>query len=339
MGDRKQIGVYVVKKERFIRAAGLHGQAQKAYFYGPDNEIEDHLAKLEGLFAWFLNEIIRSQSLPPRHTDAHLSLLSFVVSMDRRNLSTVNSIRESMLQVQKMMDDFSAEEKASVDITITHDQAMRLSMLGIKEGVRVMWDLNYKLIRNTTSTPFITSDHPVVLYNQYMEQKGSYVGNGGIGTVGLQLFIPLTPSLMVLIYDSKVYKVGNKKQSIIEISDIKEINVLNTLQVLNCSGAVYFNRNISEEYLKKICLLSKGYNRGDKIAPSQNIKRRADGGWSQLLAVRNIGLRIRLELSFIKFLSFAKAFKLDLTRPYLRDHAAAVREMDRGPKFTPDDFK
>ena len=53
-------------------------------------------------------------------------------------------------------------------------------------------DLNFKLLRNKTQKPFITSDFPVVEYNQFMETQDWFeVSYTCCGWIGQQYFFPL----------------------------------------------------------------------------------------------------------------------------------------------------
>ena len=55
----------------------------------------------------------------------------------------------------------------------------------------------------------MTSDNPVVLYNMFLERMG--VDESGMGSRGAFIFMPLSPGLAIVLYDGKVYKIGNKR--------------------------------------------------------------------------------------------------------------------------------
>ena len=85
-------------------------------------------------------------------------------------------------------------------------------------------------IANKTSKPFITSDNPTIKYNSVSENyewlTSSFVSSG------LQIFLPLSPKLVLFFYDPKTYNVKTDIDDIILIEKESEVFQLNLLQVL-----------------------------------------------------------------------------------------------------------
>src|SRR5690606_17127565 len=118
-------------------------------------------------------------------------------------------------------------------------------------------DLNYKLLINKTEVSFISSDFPVVKYNQFLEKKKWNHGKTGYGNTGLQIFIPLNSKIILMLYDSTVYKVGFKKQPNLDISNKKDIDQLNILQILNSYSTLFFDEKITNHYITSLIEKSK----------------------------------------------------------------------------------
>ncbi|PSB29751.1 hypothetical protein C7B70_17685 [Chlorogloea sp. CCALA 695] len=108
------------------------------------------------------------------------------------------------------------------------------------------FDLHFKLIVNQTRKPFITSDHPVVLYNQFLEDKKSYGSNTGIACKGLEIFIPLSPSHLLIFFDGNVYKIGSKSNFLVVITSETDVENLNLLQCISANENLYFNQEVTE---------------------------------------------------------------------------------------------
>ena len=53
---------------------------------------------------------------------------------------------------------------------------------------------------------FLTSDNPIFKYNQYCEGV-RFSGVTGGGSRGLQIFVPLSPYLHLILYDDRTYRV------------------------------------------------------------------------------------------------------------------------------------
>lgn len=128
-----------------------------------------------------------------------------------------------------------------------------------------MLDLDYKLLINKTNHPFISSDKPCVKYNQYLQQKNNLRSMIGYNTLGIQLFIPLDSELTLLLYDTDIYKVGNRLKSYIEIDNIDDLTTLNILQLKNCINTVYFDDMASESYIRKTVYSTKEFINKPKI--------------------------------------------------------------------------
>ena len=82
-------------------------------------------------------------------------------------------------------------------------------------------DLKCKFLINKTRIPFITSDNPAVIYNQFLERmkQESYA----LGSRGLQIYFPLTPKVAVIYYDSECYKIGCKKRNYVDITQPSDV--------------------------------------------------------------------------------------------------------------------
>lgn len=66
----------------------------------------------------------------------------------------------------------------------------------------VLLKMKWILVSNQTNIPFWTSDNPIVRYNPH---KSKLVGNLGLGSPGIQLDIPISPTLAIIICDPFEY--------------------------------------------------------------------------------------------------------------------------------------
>lgn len=80
-----------------------------------------------------------------------------------------------------------------------------------------------------------------------MAQLPPFGSNTGVASKGLQIFVPLDPEKMVLLYDSDVYSVGTtNKKAVVEITTPTDIYGLNTLQMCSADENIYFrNKDIN----------------------------------------------------------------------------------------------
>ncbi len=128
-------------------------------------------------------------------------------------------------------------------ITLTNEYAKKLTLGAHWQMLPICMDLKSKILINETPVSFITSDNPVCLYNPFME-KMNYPLNG-LGARGAIIYFPLSPKLALLIYDDKVYKVGNRKQSYVELHSVNDIRELNKLSIVNSNLVVYYQPSLT----------------------------------------------------------------------------------------------
>lgn len=102
-----------------------------------------------------------------------------------------------------------------------------------------------KLLSPPKGECFVTSDNPAILLNQFAAEKKSVRDYIGFAQTGFQLVLPLGPSLCAFLYDPFVYKVGNRKDELVEIS-AGDVEVLNSLQVQSAERCLYAHR-VEEE--------------------------------------------------------------------------------------------
>ena len=99
-------------------------------------------------------------------------------------------------------------------------------------------DLDFTLIVNDADLEFVTSDNPVVMYNQLYSSNAT-----GISSKGLQIFFPISPRCAVYFYDSSTYKVRQDNNcSTITIHN-RDIAELNALQYCAATNNLYFNND------------------------------------------------------------------------------------------------
>ena len=167
-----------------------------------------------------------------------------------------------------------------------------------------------KLILNKTTIPFIFSDNPIVLYNQFLELKG-YV-ELGFASVGIEFFIPLSPRAYLILYDSKIYDVGKCYSNIINITNNTDIYQLNKLQFLSSNNNLYFNNDCDQKYITNLILKNKQYRRTHKI----NIKKfySLHGDCDMLFRLQNEPIICDLKLSFIRFTKKSKNYKYETNK-------------------------
>lgn len=309
---KRTVGIFNINKEIFIPNGSIKNQACSTYFYGKDRKIEENLSIIEENCAAIISKILKTKNLPTYGSEEHLLLLIFVISLSSRTEYAADSVDESFDKMYKIIFKNDPRFKDVLgDIRIGIQNAGAYSLGIALQAVPVAFDLEFELLFNKTNTPFITSDNPVIKYNQFLEYKKAYGGITGFGVKGIQLMLPLNPYFYIIFYDQGVYKIGNRKQRFVEINNIRDINSLNLLQFINASENLYFNNNVNKIYLDSLSKQGKKFRREKKVNVNEYISnKKFDDKRSSLIVSHIEDIKINLSLSFISLLKKAKKYVL-----------------------------
>jgi hypothetical protein len=326
--NKKQIGVLNLYNSLFIQRAKLKTQGSKNFFYGYDGIIEDKLANVEGLLSQAINEIVDKKQVPKKNSERHLELLSFVTLTDLRNPIKVEGFKNQMKEMKKNL--LELDPQVDVDKFVpspTHEEIIQLLLSNSVEMINYISDLDFKLLINNSDKPFISSDFPVVKYNQFLENAKWKLSKSGYGTVGLQIFIPLNSELTIVFFDPGIYKVGDKKKKHLELSNSSDIDAMNTLQFINCFETIFFDEKANEEYIRKIEANSKKFKRANVTHSSLShlIKEGENEdeilkGKHNLMVFGSTDCEMKLQISGIKIHDNGKNYKFNTSAAQLRKH-------------------
>lgn len=298
--EGKLIGLYNHDKNVFVQNAQLKHQAYENFLYGEDDEIENGLAEIENNIAKMFYYWTEEKLLypPPIESNGFKLLKRFILYQTFRTPKSGNDMMESLNQglktvVKEIMPDMWDKVK---DGNFVHENPVLLSLLHSIKYEYLLDYLDCKFIVNLSPLSFITSDSPVILYNQLMENAGNYVGATGLVAKGLQVFYPIHPRLMICLYDANVYDFGNGCINCCSTESVEEVHQLNALQFVNSKAQLFFDDNISEEYIKMLC---NGYD--EYRMTSKAINSIINDGAKKFFFMSSEDARIDLSLDFFKF--------------------------------------
>ena len=133
---------------------------------------------------------------------------------------------------------------------LSHEEPVLLALLYSVDKEHLLNFLTCKFLVNLSDLPFITSDSPVILYNQFRENIGDLNGATAIASKGLQIFYPIHPRLMICFFDEIEYDYGSEDCISTELID--DVHQLNILQHLNSNSQLFFNDFITKDYIDLI---------------------------------------------------------------------------------------
>jgi len=176
-GGRKIIGLFNIPSNKFIgNKARIKHQCAGDWFYGKDLILENALEYVETLTSSILKKIINSSYFPPRFSEEHRVLISFVCLLSARTKyneeATNDSIDGFLKHIMSFANEFTDDKKYTKEVLdkfkIRAKNAIHLSLETAIEITPLLNDLKYVLLLNETSLSFWTSDNPVVFYNQLL---------------------------------------------------------------------------------------------------------------------------------------------------------------------------
>jgi hypothetical protein len=119
-------------------------------------------------------------------------------------------------------------------------------------------DLRIHAIVAPEGHQFISSDHPVCRFNHYCY---GVKGMGVLGALsrGLQMYVPLSPKVGALLFDSDVYKVGKRGTAASSTASPEDVLRLNQLVFLAAHENLYFaDWEMHGRIAANVCAMGKG---------------------------------------------------------------------------------
>lgn len=333
--NQKQIGVFNKNNGYFKQDGKLKTQASKKYFYGKDGLIEDWLSEIESLVAPIFSKIKSKQILPKHFSTNQVDMLFFLILLDMRNPNRKAHFQNSNKLFKEHLLSKGADKNSDIIKQIENHEQEDISFLRMiiksRRLISHCMDLSYKILKNRTDTAFITSDNPLVKYNQFLEKrKWRYGSHNGFGSLGAQWIIPLNHEYLLLFYDTEIYKVGNRKEIVVEINDVNSINQLNVLQFLNSTQNIFFNHRTQKHYLDILAATARKYQKPNEsytevYSPEKDAKKEKE----EMIFFGITDLKTNLSIQKINFHSKSKRMKLDDKIVQLRPKVIQVREYEQ----------
>lgn len=253
----KSVGSYIFSQHKYIPHASIKSVCGRDYLYGEDLRIEKWFQNLESIWAKIINKIISTGKMV-LEADEWTYLWMFFYLSDVRTAYTADTYIDASKQEIKALLLMSSEynnleicDELIEDLPITVNKPNLIYLQNMVKIIDVMSDLSIVLLHNTSNRQFVTSDCPVVKYNQLFIAR-DYIRPYGYGHVGMQCFLPISPKHCLVLYDGVAYECKKETDLVIQINAPDQIVELNKLFVENSRQALYFNNTEHEWVIKRI---------------------------------------------------------------------------------------
>jgi len=261
------------------------------WFYDEDNSIENILSKSESKVARIFSRIIKTKQIDNLSIEERKNLNEFMVLQDVRTPNSrnqfemiyneslkvfINAIRDGKMDESLLPDGMPKQlwndmpppkenfinflqmlkENPNYFMEFNKDSAQRSTNMILRgilpSGIELFSKLKLRLFKNSSTTDFFTSDHPLCRYNHYMMDSLGHITIEGIGynSKGIQFFYPLTPKLCLVFEDAMTYDMFED----VSIVDHEFVDFVNARLIQNSKQWIYSQKNdfkFVDDYLRE----------------------------------------------------------------------------------------
>lgn len=306
--DDRSICLWNIKNEVKVKSANLRNQCYKHYFYGKDLKLEHFLGEIENHTARIFRLIDDHNSLSQLIEEDRSTLMFYILAQHGRTTYSADDLDDGFNKFMQHICMPEVEAKG-IDLskyTIHMNDVAQHSLTMALKTYPLMCDLKCKLLLNETSVEFVTSDNPLVLYNQLLSFRQP-TGNTGLASKGLQVFLPIDSNKTLLFYDNQSYSVGTKNKPIVKITSPKDVYELNTLQMTSAYKNLYYE-NVDFDMIKLFRKASP-FRRQQKSRMSEFSRKGTKNSQEFLIAMSKEDVRTNLKLSFIRITQNSKIWR------------------------------
>ncbi|MBD3211145.1 MAG: DUF4238 domain-containing protein [Candidatus Lokiarchaeota archaeon] len=238
------------KTTGIINQTSIENVSVGNWFYDRDNTIENKLSKVEQRVDKIFLKIIKEERVSNLSVQEKNIVNKFIIWQDYRTPNTrkhlklimeeifkifSNALKDGDLDLSMLPEEFvkdfwdelpppkenfiefleiiKSEPSYLSEFTkkLAKDSTNMVLRDDIPRGFDLFSKLELRIIKNISSIDFITSDHPVSRYNEYLHRKFEQIPIEGLGydSKGIQIFYPLAPKLCLLFEDKNIYPVDN----------------------------------------------------------------------------------------------------------------------------------
>lgn len=262
----KQINLYALGQQKLILGASLKGQCYRKNFYGPDQSIENALMVIENGIAPVIQRITRDRVLPAVESVEHDFILLFIAMQIARTETAGLKINEGMDRMIKKTyrNDPRLKDVDFEKSEFGYDNPVLLGLGMALTNYRLYDDLGIALLTRKEGPEIIISDNPIYRYNLYCEREQSH-GVLGMQCRGLLVVFPLSPELVILLYDREVYALGTRRSGPRYDLCEDDLSMLNLMQCVFANHSIYFSSANMVPVVSQTYQSAKQYRRNSSM--------------------------------------------------------------------------
>jgi Protein of unknown function (DUF4238) len=244
--DGRRLNLYNLQRNKKIVGAPLKGQCYRRGVYETP-EFEKILSRHEARLAPVVARITATAALPSDLQDYFL-LLQLVASLHLRPAAALEEMNAGIdLLLKDIFSRTGPYTRKELDLVQIKVNAGPMLAANVHRAGRALLDLTPVLVKAPDGTEWITSDHPLIAYNTYTEELPENQPGHGLVTRGIQLFLPLSPRLLCVLYDDAIYR--PREQGDLLATTHQDVDSMNFLQAAYAQENLYFLNDSESDFL------------------------------------------------------------------------------------------
>lgn len=232
--------IYCFDKKKDVRIkSNPNDIATKSDYYGGEYEgmpsLETAFSQLEGSHAIAIQNLIEKQDYYQLSFEHKLAVCEFIAFQYLRTEESRKGIKHITEEAYNLVGSKIMPENLKIGLTEMGSIHQHLNIMSDYRRLALLFlHMKFSVFLNRTTIPFWTSDNPVSKQNEY--DRNPY-GNLGIVNEGIEIHLPLTPTLCLYALDPTVFDEPNFKEVCTKQHVIRE----NFLQLSYSTRFVYSN--------------------------------------------------------------------------------------------------
>lgn len=239
IGNKKYI-----EKEHFIGIEGAYSRVLKSIIqksYGGSKWVIENCRAMAEYEKTLMSFFIATQVI---RTKKFRETLGDIVEGAIQTLAYKSQMHEKDAKPKEAF-----QVKADKDFIKLQHSMMILQPEPILQLAEILESHVWIMCVNKTQMPFYTSDEPVV---KIAHKKDKFISHSGFASEGIEIAFPLSPYLLLCMFDKKEYGGLFNDRQFYEMYDLEEVKYYNKHQILHSYRCVY---SVSQDFslAEKFC--------------------------------------------------------------------------------------
>lgn len=241
--DKSSISVYLLDSDKRIGMAPINSQAQKNYYYGKDQKIENLIGQIETEASSVITKILNNER--NLSDEDKRTILHFTAIQNARTPRQVKMIYDTLTLIGKSIlakIKLKKDEDSASNFTISLNNSALCQLKMYLQSFLLYADLRIAFLKSRTENQFVIGQHPVVITNKFLTERNWKYSKNGLALKGVTIFFPLSPDIALCLYDNKTYTFVGENKLDCQLED-DEIDNINLYQFCNTENSIYYLAN------------------------------------------------------------------------------------------------